>query len=216
MKHLYWCVAAGLMLGLAGASPAAGQPAAAPAVLTLPVTGNSHGGFEFTGTISINRFEEDNGHVVAFGLVAGVLSRGGKRSAIVVKGEERWPVAVKAGGRVFVLGRPMDTAKPRQIAWSPGEPSPFRLLPVQASCPVVNLALGPINVDLLGVQVALSAVTFDLGGASGTPLGEVVCQVSETIGIVGELVGVLNGLLGLVTGLLGGLTGGLGGVVPVP
>jgi len=97
------------------------------------------------------------------------------------------------------------------IAWLPGERSPFRILQVQAtSCPVLDIALGPVNVDLLGFQVALSAVTFNLAGVSGTPLGDLVCAVSDLVGNVAGLVNLLNSLLSLLTGLLGGLTGGLG------
>ena len=77
---------------------------------------------------------------------------------------------------------------------------------------MLNIALGPINVDALGAQISLGAVAFDLSGVSGTPLGDLVCAVSELLGNVADLVNVLNSILSLVTGLLGGLTGGLGGV----
>jgi hypothetical protein len=85
---------------------------------------------------------------------------------------------------------------------------------VQAeTCPVLNVALGPHTVDLLGFQVALSAVTLDLTGVVGTPLGDLVCAASDLLSNVAGLVNLLNSILGLVTGLLGGLTGGLGGAI---
>jgi hypothetical protein len=71
-----------------------------------------------------------------------------------------------------------------------------------------------VNVDLLGFQVALSAVTLNLSGTQGTPLGDLVCAASDLLGNVAGLVNLLNSILGLLTGLLGGLTGGLGGLVP--
>ena len=81
------------------------------------------------------------------------------------------------------------------------------------TCPVLNVALGPNTVDLLGFQVALSSVTLDLTGVTGTPLGDLVCAASDLLGNVAGLVNLLNSILGLVTGLLGGLTGGLGGAI---
>ena len=102
-----------------------------------------------------------------------------------------------------------------RAAWSPeASPATTAFLRVQAeTCPVLNVALGPHTVDLLGFQVALSAVTLDLTGVVGTPLGDLVCAASDLLGNVAGLVNLLNSILGLVTGLLGGLTGGLGGAI---
>jgi hypothetical protein len=109
--------------------------------------------------------------------------------------------------------RPMLT----RVAWASNVASGGAFLRVQAeSCAVLNVALGPNTVDLLGFRVALSGVTLDLAGARGTPVGELVCAASDLLGNVAGLVNLLNSILGLVTGLLGGLTGGLGGALPVP
>jgi hypothetical protein len=69
-------------------------------------------------------------------------------------------------------------------------------------------------VNLLGVDVALSPIAFNLQGEAGTPLGDLVCAASDLLGNVGALVQLLSDLLGIVTGLLG-VVGGIGGV-PVP
>jgi hypothetical protein len=60
-------------------------------------------------------------------------------------------------------------------------------------------------VNLLGFQVSLGAVTLDLAGTSGTPLGDLVCQISAVLGDVAAVVKLLNSLLSSLTGLLGGL-----------
>jgi hypothetical protein len=65
-------------------------------------------------------------------------------------------------------------------------------------------------VNLLGIDVSLSPVAFDLNGVVGTPLGDLVCEVSGLLGNVAGLVGLVNKSLGLLTGLLGGLLPGLG------
>jgi hypothetical protein len=160
---------------------------AADAALRLPAAGTFKGGGEFVGTVTINRFEQRNNDIVAIGFVSGTLIRGNKPIGTAVAGPVRWPVTVRTGSSV---GDDEITA--------------------QASCPVAHVALGPVDVNLLGVQTTLSAVTFDLGGEQGTPLGDLVCSVNRLLGNVAGLVNVLNSLLGLVTGLLGGL----GGLVP--
>jgi hypothetical protein len=217
VKTNLWRVAVSVMLlSLAGELPAAAQPTIKPGALTLPTVGRFAKGGEFTGAVSINRFEQRGNQIVAIGFVSGVLSRGGRRLGTAVVGEVAWPVSVMSGGQLLASGQARGTGRPTQIAWSPGVGSAFRLRPVQAeSCQVIDVALGPINVDVLGLQVALSPVMFNLVGVTGTALGDLVCEVSDLLGNVAAVVGVLNNLLSLLTGLLGGLLGGLGGAIPV-
>jgi len=190
-----------MTLSLVAALPAAAQPSlTAHAPLTLPVSGTFSGGGEFTGSVSINRFEPRENHIVAVGFVSGVLSRHRRRATAVV-GEVTWPVTVRSGGESLI-----STHAQGQVM--------YRMVRAQAqSCSVLSVSLAPMDVNLLGADVALGAVTFDLAGQSGTPLGDLVCAVSKLLGNVAGLVNVLNGLLGVLTGLLGGLTGGMGGVV---
>lgn len=185
----------------------------AKGVLTLQATGTFATDGKFAGTITINRFEERAGRVVAIGFVQGTLSRGGG-TATGLAGEVIWPVVVTAGGVSLANGRLPSTGHLSRVGWSPSaQPAPS-IIPAQAdACPVVQIALGPLDVNLLGAVVSLSPVALNLVGESGTPLGGLVCQVSELLVNVTALVGVLNGILGLLTGLLGGLTGGLGSAV---
>jgi hypothetical protein len=217
MKIILWRIAVVMMvLTVVGETPARAQPTATPTGLRLPVSGTIAKGGEFTGTISINRFEQRDNQIVAVGFVSGVLSRGGRTLGTAVAGEVTWPVVLKSGGQLIAYRYAPGTARPMQIAWSPGGRPAFSILRVQAqSCQVLDIALGPINVDILGFQVALSAVTFSLTGGTG-PLGDLVCAVSDLLGNVAGLVNLLNSILGLLTGLLGGLTGGLGGAIPMP
>jgi hypothetical protein len=207
-----------LVTSLLGAVPMAAQRPSPRAVLTLPASGTFAGGGEFRGTISINRFLGRGNEIVAVGFVAGVLSRDSHTVGTAVAGEAAWPVRVSSGG-VSVVGGPASAAgRLTRVAWSPRVAPTASLLRVQAdTCPVLNVTLGPNTVDLLGFQVALSGVTLDVAGVTGTPLGNLVCEASKLLGNVAGLVSLLNNLLGLLTGLLGGLTGGLGGAaVPLP
>jgi hypothetical protein len=219
MKIRLWKVIVSVMvLSLAGELAVDAKPKpkeSAPVALTLPTVGTFADGGEFTGTVSINRFEQRGNQIVAIGFVSGVLSRGGRRFGTAVVGEVAWPVILTSGGLQLASGQASGAGRPAQIAWSPGEGSAYRLRPVQAeSCAVIDLALEPINVDVLGLQVALSPVTLNLVGVEGTALGGLVCEASDLLGNVAGLVGVLNALLGLLTALLGGLLGGIGGAIP--
>jgi hypothetical protein len=207
-----------MLASVVGAVPAAAQRGRAHSVLTLPATGTFALGGEFRGTISINRFERRDNEIVAIGIVAGVLNRGSNALGSAVAGEVAWPVRVSSGGVAGVSNQAPALRGGQMIraVWSPGSsPVATTFLAVQAAetCPVLNIALGPHTVDLLGFQVALGAVTLGVTGVVGTPLGDLVCAASELLGNVARLVNLLNSILGLVTGLLGGLTGGLGGVI---
>jgi hypothetical protein len=205
------------VLPIATEIPARAQAPSPPAAVTLPANGTFARGGEFAGTITINRFEQRGDQIVAVGLVRGVLSRGGRALGSAVAGEVAWPVAVRAGGQLLAGGAARTPGAPVPATWPLGGGSPMRTMTVQAeACQVVDLALAPVNVDVLGVQIALSPITFNLSGVTGTPLGDLVCEVSDLLGNVAGLVNLLNSILGLLTGLLGGLLGGLGGALPVP
>lgn len=213
MKSILVRSASAIVLVFIGAgTPTGAQQAPASAVVQLPVTGSFHGGGSFAGTVTINRFEQtSDNRIAAVGFVSGVLSRGSRDLGTAIAGQVRWPVAVRSGVQsLSVHGTPKGNGITR-IGWSP-QAGGYAL--VQATtCTVLDVALGPVNVNLLGVQVALAPVTLNLSGTQGTPLGDLVCSASDLLGRVAELVNVLNGILGLLTGLLGGLTGGLGGLV---
>ena len=216
MKSMFVRSACVMMLVfVAAGAPLGAQQDTPPAAVRLPVTGSFHGGGSFIGTVTINRFEQTSANqIVAVGFVSGVLSRGFRVMGTGVAGEVTWPVAVRSGGQLLNIHGTRTADGITRVAWSPQARTGRYTLVQATSCTVLDVALGPVNVNLLGAQVALSAVTLNLAGTQGTPLGDLVCAASNLIGNVAGLVNLLNGILGLLTGLLGGLTGGLGGVVP--
>jgi hypothetical protein len=187
--------------------------------VTLPASGTFADGGQFSGNITINRFEQRGNQVVAIALVTGVLNRGGSTLSVLA-GQAVVPVTVRVGGQVFASGPSRGGARPMMVAYSPEARPPAATLIAQEGCQVINIALGPFDVDVLGVLVHLDPVAFNLTGVAGTPLGDLVCAVSDLIGNVAAIVNLLNNILALLTGLLGGLTGGLGGLVgavpPIP
>ena len=80
---------------------------------------------------------------------------------------------------------------------------------VGGSCPVLNLAIGQIHLDLLGLVVDLSAINLDIVAqpGPGNLLGNLLCAV---VGLLdgptgGALGAALTNLLNTINGLLGGL-----------
>jgi hypothetical protein len=80
-----------------------------------------------------------------------------------------------------------------------------------AACDILNLDLGPINLDVLGLVVDLSAVALDVTAVPGPGnlLGNLLCSVAGLLdsGTGGGLTGILNELLGIINRLLGGAAG---------
>ena len=75
-----------------------------------------------------------------------------------------------------------------------------------ATCDVLRLVLGPLHLDLLGLQVDLNRVVLNIVAQTGAGnlLGNLVCAVA------GLLDGGLNGLLGRIARLLNRILGQLG------
>lgn len=84
---------------------------------------------------------------------------------------------------------------------------------LQLSCPVLNLDLGPLSLDLLGLVVNLNQVVLDIVAQSGAGklVGNLVCAVANLLngggllglgGLLGQVVLLLNQILGTLLGNL--------------
>ena len=85
-----------------------------------------------------------------------------------------------------------------------------------ATCDILHLNLGPLDLDLLGLVIHLDEVVLDIVAESGAGnlLGNLLCAVAgllDPAGGLGGLLGQLSTLLNQILGILNGL-GGLGGV----
>lgn len=84
------------------------------------------------------------------------------------------------------------------------------------STPILHLQLGPIHLDLLGLNVDTSKICLDITATSGPGnlLGNLLTNVSNLLNGGTSLGNILGGLTGTQTNqLLGGLTGLLNGVL---
>ena len=75
----------------------------------------------------------------------------------------------------------------------------------QASCSILHLDLGPLALNLLGLQVNLSEVILDITAQTGAGnlLGNLLCAVTGLLDSPGALVDSPVGLAGLLNQLLG-------------
>ena len=69
-----------------------------------------------------------------------------------------------------------------------------------ATCPILHLDLGPLALDLLGLQVNLSQVVLDIVAQSGAGnlLGNLLCSVTGLLDSPGGLARLLNQILGIL------------------
>jgi len=86
--------------------------------------------------------------------------------------------------------------------------------PDDPTCPILNLHLGPINLDVLGLNVDTSEICLDItADPSGGLLGNLLCGVANLLNGGTPLGTILGGLSGTqLNQLLGGITGLLNGV----
>lgn len=82
------------------------------------------------------------------------------------------------------------------------------LNPGGGKCDILFLDIGPIFLDLLGLQVDLSQIVLDVDAVpgAGNLLGNLLCAVAGLLD-GGGLGNALNNLLGRINDLLGGLLG---------
>jgi hypothetical protein len=70
------------------------------------------------------------------------------------------------------------------------------------TCPILHLDLGPLNLDLLGLQVDLSEVILDITAVpgAGNLLGNLLCSVAGLLdpGSLQQLVNLLNQIIDLL------------------
>ena len=162
----------------AATSPGSAAPAAAraatPASVTSPVTGtfkNADGTGTFAGTFTPTSFSVVNGVLEATGLLKGTLTDADGASLGSVSQTATLPVATTGSA-----------AAP-------------------AACNVLNLVLGPLNLNLLGLVVTLNQVHLNITAVPGSLLGDLLCDVASLLNSGGALSG-LSALLNEILSLL--------------
>ena len=158
--------------------------------LTVPITGahaqgpTSNGLSNFTGSFTIQQFTTQDGKLFALGTVVGRTATG---QDIVAHGVQAEVTDIRSIG-------PIPTASLDKTAG---------VQAVQAACPILHLALGPINLNLLGLVVTTNQIVVDIVAqpGAGNLLGNLLCDVANLLNsgplstLLTQLVGLLNQIL---------------------
>lgn len=178
MKRLTLLAAlAATCIGVLVAAPvSSAAPPTATAPSTLPITGNIAGGGTFTGTLSNLHFVNQQGVLGLAGNLTGTLT--------------------DAAGNV--IGSLPSAGVPITL--------PVGTAAATGSCSILDLTLGPLHLNLLGLVVDLNQVHLTITGqtGSGQLLGNLLCGLANALngpGGGGALSNILNQLLGLLGGL---------------
>lgn len=167
------------------------------ALLTnVPVTGTLAGGGTFSGTFTATKItiDEATRQLSLTGVLNGTATRIGGDVVNVVDQTFTAPLAVNRPG----------------VASSLAQPAAY-----QASCGILHLDLGPLNLNLLGLVVDLNEVILNVSGATGAGnlLGNLLCALTGLLDIPGAIAAISH-ILDSVNAILSGLTVlGVGGVM---
>lgn len=142
----------------------------------IPVTGKAKNGKAFSGHFTVSRFVTKAGKTYALGTLTGKL---GRRS---VDKQVEFPAALPGSG----------------------SSSPLATSPVTGTCPILNLTLGPLNLNLLGLTVHLNQVVLNITAVPGPGnlLGNLLCSVANLLNSGSVLSSDLSGLLNIVQNLV--------------
>lgn len=158
--------------------------------LVLPATGTLADGGSFVGEVEIRRIDVD--HTTGVFTISGLLQ--GKATTVdgtmrQIRQEFSTPTTISSGVAA-ALGM-QDVQLQQTIA-----------------CDVLNLDLGPLHLDVLGLVVDLAPVVLDITAVPGPGnlLGNLLCAVVSLLDFPG-LLGVIGQILDAINQILGGLGG---------
>jgi hypothetical protein len=174
----------------------------------IPVAGAVAGGGTFAGTLDITHFEaEGDQQLSAHGKLSGVLKDLPNGQTREVRNQAvKWPVKSINGKELPHKGAAMgsDGAATDLLAKLDGASEEE----LQQTCPILNLDLAPLDLQLLGLHVTLSEVLLvvEAIGGPGNLLGNLLCAIAGLL----DPGGTLSGLLGQIANLLNQIIGILG------
>ncbi|MGZ6642261.1 MAG: hypothetical protein ACXVFN_05320 [Solirubrobacteraceae bacterium] len=155
------------------AGPARAQGTFPSFTKKVAVTGKAANGKAFKGTYTITRFKSVGGKTYAVGTLTGTV-----KNRKVTRSNVAIPVT---------------------LAGAPGGARSAQV----ASCKVLTLTLGPLDLNLLGLRVQLNQVNLLITAIPGGGLlGDLLCGITNALnpsGLLGQqLAAVLNAILALV------------------
>jgi hypothetical protein len=214
-----------MAVGVAVTAPAAGAPTASPASRSIAAapseqaitstvigtwTGRNNKSGSVTGTFTPEKFGQNGQSLTVRGVLELVLTDQDGDVVRELRKRVVQPISmVPAGGD--------GSATPSSYQASPAALSGAAAVtpatvPVPEGCDVLNLVLGPLDLNLLGLAIVLQQVQLDIVAVpgAGALLGNLLCAVAGlldggfSLRLIADL---LNAILAIIEGL-----GGVGGV----
>jgi hypothetical protein len=175
-----------VVLGPLTASAATTQSTATHSI-TTPVTGSDSNGDIFTGTFTVTRFAVQQHRLVAIGTLSGTIKNTAGQLVGQVSQAETLPVNLSSASSATSHTQGASTA-----------------VTPAATCSILNLNLGPLNLNLLGLVVHLNRVVLTINAQSGPGnlLGNLLCAVAGLLNGVNPPLGSVAGLLNQILALL--------------
>jgi hypothetical protein len=141
----------------------------------------------FKGTLAIDRFATRSGKMVAIGTLKGTMRKNGKTKRVKAR-TVTLPASVVGAGDG-------SGAKAAQVP------------PIPGACQILNLVLGPITLNLLGLVVRTNQINLriDAVPGAGNLLGNLLCSITNLLnpgGALGPLTTALNQLTAALNALL--------------
>ena len=146
------------------------------------VVGETSTGRKVTGSFTPRRFVEKDGAVWARGVIRGHFK------------------TASGATKTFKVKRLVPLQKAN------GTPVSARAADSRVECDVLNLVLGPLDLNVLGLEVHLNRVLLDIVAVTGAGnlLGNLLCAVVGLLdgGLLGNLLGQITDLLNQILGRL--------------
>jgi hypothetical protein len=211
MKMKSATVLSGFLAGVLAISPMAGTIVQAQekakenaergkASLSVPISGtarldaNPAVSSALTGTFTIQKFVKNgNNGVDAVGTLSASFTDPVTNAARTIVTQASIPVDRAASGGAASAAE-ADTEE---------MPTSGPAVAVQPACDVLNLVLGPLDLNLLGLRIQLNQVVLDITAVpgAGNLLGNLLCTIVGILdagGPLAQVVALLNGLLALL------------------
>ena len=169
------------LAALIAAPPLYAAPKEVPSATNIPIVGTAAEG-TFNGIFSLQRFATDaDGKLVAVGTVSGSITDAAGK--VVKTGLSTVALPVKTNQQAVTTA-----ALPAQAT---------------AACQILHLDLGPLDLNLLGLQVHLNEVVLDITAVpgAGNLLGNLLCSVANLLNNPSGLAQLLNQILSILQGL---------------
>jgi hypothetical protein len=153
--------------------------------MTSKILGKASDGSKVTGTFTPLRFVDKDGKQKVKGVIEGVVTH--------ADGTKETFTALRTTKVKSINGKSLAGLTSRSAQ-------------TLATCDILHLVLGPLDLDILGLQIHLDRIVLDIVAATGAGnlLGNLLCAITGLLdgGPLSGLLGQLNDLLGQILDLL--------------